>query len=385
MKIGFSDGNWRSLFCEAIVSLVNWVRANLFRNWFDGLVSLVLIALLAWAAFAVFEWAVLHAVWNAESLIQCNQLVRERHGTDAGGACWAVLKERSLQLAFGFYPEHLYLRPVLAIGLLPLALAPIVFRPWRRWVLWFAICYPIVSYFLVFGGFGMEKVPSARIGGFLLVFVFGVFGSVIAIAGGIAIALIGLFGILPVRLIMGAFHAVFSRIPIFILFYAGFVGLSYVLPLGLVLDFPFLFDLIFRIVLVLGLVSAAQIAETLRNDLATSLDTHSIGAAALGFTPTKSFWVVLFPAAFRQAFPKIVDELADLSRNTAIVSMIGLLDPLGLINNIRADSAWNGVVVELFISVAICFWVISFTLTSYSRYLRRCQTWETTRVQETYA
>ncbi|MEJ6714688.1 MAG: amino acid ABC transporter permease, partial [Rhodobacterales bacterium] len=56
---------------------------------------------------------------------------------------------------------------------------------------------------------------------------------------------------------------------------------------------------------------------------------------------------------------------------TTLVSIIGLLDPIGLSNAIRADSNWNGIVWELYGFIALMFWVVCFSMSRYSMYLER--------------
>src|SRR5690606_23461451 len=50
----------------------------------------------------------------------------ERWGPGVEGACWAVIRERWPQFLYGFYPAALYWRPVLAFGLLLIAIGPIL-------------------------------------------------------------------------------------------------------------------------------------------------------------------------------------------------------------------------------------------------------------------
>ena len=73
---------------------------------------------------------------------------------DASGACWAVVRERFNQFMFGFYPPELYWRPILTFVLLLVALAPVLFdwMPMRRQMLIFAGAYPVIAYYLLWGG-----------------------------------------------------------------------------------------------------------------------------------------------------------------------------------------------------------------------------------------
>ena len=51
------------------------------------------------------------------------------------------------------------------------------------------------------------------------------------------------------------------------------------------------------------------------------------------------------------------------------MSVIGLLDPVGLLSPIRADSSWNGILWELYLFVALFFWIFCFSMSRYSMYL----------------
>ncbi len=64
-----------------------------------------------------------------------------------------------------------------------------------------------------------------------------------------------------------------------------------------------------------------------------------------------------------------------LFKDTTLVSIIGLLDPLGLANAVRATSEWNGVIWEIYGFIALIFFVFCYGMSQYSQHLeRRLQT-----------
>jgi general L-amino acid transport system permease protein len=65
-------------------------------------------------------------------LKECREIVWASAGPEATGACWALIRERWHQFLFGFYPADLYWRPVLALGLLLIALAPVLYYGLRK-------------------------------------------------------------------------------------------------------------------------------------------------------------------------------------------------------------------------------------------------------------
>ena len=119
--------------------VVKWLRENLFSGWLNT--SLTLIALfIIWQALAAVGPWLLNSVWNAGSLRECRDIL-----DGAPGACFGVINDRWHQLLFGFYPSHLYWRPVLALGLLFAALAPILFTSLPRKLLAFTAIYPFLA------------------------------------------------------------------------------------------------------------------------------------------------------------------------------------------------------------------------------------------------
>ena len=103
---------------------VKWLRENLFSGWLNSILTVLGILAVIYLVWMAFPWW-WHSVWNATSLRECREIVAAAGGTD--GACWAVIKARWHQYIFGFYPQALYWRPVLACGLLFVALSPILF------------------------------------------------------------------------------------------------------------------------------------------------------------------------------------------------------------------------------------------------------------------
>jgi general L-amino acid transport system permease protein len=103
---------------------VKWMRENLFSGIFNTVLTVVGVIVIGYLAALATPW-LWHSVWNASSLSECREIVIANGGTD--GACWAVIEARWHQYIFGFYPQELYWRPVLACGLLFVALSPILY------------------------------------------------------------------------------------------------------------------------------------------------------------------------------------------------------------------------------------------------------------------
>ena len=139
------------------------------------------------------------ATWSAGSLTECREILsalgREGH---LGGACWGVIRERWIQLLFGFYPPELYWRPILAFILLAVALAPVLFAEYvPKKLAWFSAIYPFLMPWLLWGG--SIWTPLLVIAGFVIGWF--VFKAVSAATGDLAgpdCRRCGLFGLVAV-------------------------------------------------------------------------------------------------------------------------------------------------------------------------------------------
>lgn len=341
---------------------IGWIRKNLFDGPINSLLTLVSIAVIVLLVPPIFDWAFLKGVWNASSLTGCREIIVATHGEGATGACWAVINERFNQFLFGFYPPQLYWRPTLAFILLFVALAPILFTAVPRQALWFSLAYPVIAFFLIWGGMGLAPVESARLGGFMLALVIGVTGIAASLPLGILLALGRQSSMFFIKTICVVFIEFIRGVPLITLLFVASVLLNYFLPPGTS------FDLILRVVIMVTLFASAYMAEVIRGGLAALPQGQYEAADSLGLNYWKSTRLIIMPQALKIAIPGIVNTFIGLFKDTTLVSVIGLLDPVGLLNPIRADSNWNGIVWELYVFVAMFFWIFCFSMSRYSMY-----------------
>ena len=141
--------------------------------------------------------------------------------------------------------------------------------------------------------------------------------------------------------------------------------LNYFLPPGTT------FDIILRVIIMVTLFAAAYMAETIRGGLAALPTGQYEAADALGLDYWKATRLIIMPQALKISIPGIVSNFIGLFKDSVLVSIIGLMDPIGLTNNIRADANWNGIVWELYGFIALMFFIFCFGMSRYSMYLER--------------
>ncbi|MDX5592641.1 amino acid ABC transporter permease [Pseudovibrio sp. SPO723] len=345
----------------ATTGALAWTRENLFSSRLNTALTILSLLFLAWMIPGLVQWTFVDAVWFANSIDECRQL-------SPGGACWAVITARFDQFMFGFYPEELRWRPVLAFILLGVALLPVLWDavPARKQLFFFSAIYPLVAFALLWGdGFIFERVNSSDFGGFLLTMIIGVTGISFSLPIGVLLAL-GRNSNLPfIKLICVTFIEFIRGVPLITLLFVASTLLNYLLPPGTN------FDIILRVLIMVTLFASAYMAEVIRGGLAALSKGQYEAADALGLTYWQSMYLIILPQALKISIPGIVNTFIGLFKDTTLVSVIGLLDPLGIIQPILADSTWNGLVVELYAFVGLVFFVFCFAMSRYSMYLER--------------
>ncbi len=397
---------------------VGWIKENLFPNWYGSILTLVSLWLTYLLLAAFIPWA-FGGVWNAGSLNECREILQ---GHEA--ACWAVIHERFWQLMYGFYPSDLYWRPNLALILLITALVPILFEGAPRKLLWVSVATPFVAPWLLWGGtiwvpvmaamgfvvgflvyklaakslsdlaglvlgplaaiiwwlfvagsladslasvlpLAIESVQSRKFGGFMLAITLGITGIAASFPLGIVLALGRQSNLVIVKSLSVGFIEFIRGVPLITLLFVAQVMLAYFLPKGT--DF----DIILRVMIMITLFAAAYMAEVIRGGLAALPKGQYEAADALGLNYWQAQRLIIMPQALKIAIPGIVSTFIGLFKDTTLVSIIGLADPIGWVKYIQADANWNGIVWELYGFVAFVFFIICFAMSRYSMYLER--------------
>jgi general L-amino acid transport system permease protein len=416
------------------VGVIGWMRANLFSSWMNTILSVASAGFLFLVLSALLPWAI-SPTWSATSLSECREILlgvgREGH---LSGACWGVIRDRWVQLFMGFYPSELYWRPILSFILLFVALAPVLFAervPPK--LIWFSAIYPFLMPWLLWGGtiwapisamagfvvgavvyklvsarmssllaiilavlaaaiwwlflsggivgflgaapnddasggiipLAIESVGSREFGGLLLSILIGVVAIACSLPIGIVLALGRQSDLMIVKILCVGFIEFIRGVPLITLLFVASTLLNIFMPPGTA------FDIILRVLIMVTLFSAAYMAEVVRGGLAALPRGQYEGADSLGLNYWQAQRLIIMPQALKISIPGIVSTFIGVFKDTTLVSIIGLLDPLGLSNGIRANANWNGVVWELYGFIALMFWVFCFSMSRYSMYLER--------------
>ena len=395
--------------------ILRWMRENLFSSVWNSILSILAMLFVALVLAKLLPWAI-QPSWSSDSLGTCQE------NPDITGACWGVIRDRFNQLMFGFYPSELQWRPMLAFVLMLTAIAPVLFDKLPRKMMWFSAIYPFLAVWLLWGGsiwgpamalagfvigffahkllkgpvgelaamilavlatilwwlyavdpvagalatsvpVNLTEVISSNFGGLMLSITIGVSGIAFSLPLGIVLALGRQSDMFIIKILCVGFIEFIRGVPLITLLFVASVLLSFFLPPDTN------FDLILRVIIMVTIFASAYMAEVIRGGLA-GLPTGQYEAAdALGLNYWQSMQLVIMPQALKISIPGIVGTFIGVFKDTTLVSLIGLLDPVGLIVTIQGTHDWSGVVWELYLFIALMFWVFTFSMSRYSMYL----------------
>lgn len=345
------------------VGIVGWIRHNLLSTPFNAVMTALAIWFLWKTVPPLFEWIFIDSVWTAKSRKECWAKME----IPEGGACWAFIKDRMQLFTYGFYPSPSRWRVNLSFVLLIVAILPVLYdkMPGRRIFLWYAMAFPFVAGWLLVGGLGLAPVDTDQFGGILLTLIIGVTGISFSLPIGILLAL-GRRSNMPVLRVVCVLFIEFIRgVPLIALLFIASTMLNYFLPPGTV------FDLLTRVLIIVTLFSAGYIAEVVRGGLQGIPKGQFEAAESLGMTYIKSHYLVILPQALKISIPGIVNTFIGLFKDTTLVLIIGMLDPLGIGRASLADAVWAGLAREVYFFIALFFFICCFGMSRYSLYLEK--------------
>jgi general L-amino acid transport system permease protein len=117
------------------------------------------------------------------------------------------------------------------------------------------------------------------------------------------------------------------------------------------------------------LFSSAYMAETIRGGLQAIPHGQYEAADALGFNALQKMRFIILPQALRIVIPAIVGQFIGAYKSSSLVSIVGLFDLLGIQKSILASAKYQGLRVELYVTLAVVYFLGSFVMSTYSRRL----------------
>ena len=374
-------------------TLLGWLRRNLFSTWYNALLTVLCLALIALAGRSALEWALGQARWEVITANLRLFLVGQ-YPASATWRVWACvgLLAALIGLSYGVWGRGRRADALGVVGL-PVVLA-LVFEGetriallaagaagalglglgrWRRarlarwavfgWVIYFPLVIVLVS---GFGGEGsvLPLVPTNLWGGLLLTLLLSVVGIVFSFPLGVLLALGRQSGLPAVRALSVTYIEVVRGVPLVTVLFMAQLMLPLFLP-GVTID------RVVRAMAGIVLFSAAYLAENVRGGLQAIPRGQYEAARALGLNTWKMMLLIILPQALKIVIPVLVGQFIALFKDTSLVVIVGLLELMGIAKAVLAQPDFLGLQAEVYLFVALVYAVFCYLMSDLSQRLER--------------
>jgi general L-amino acid transport system permease protein len=343
----------------AMAAPIRWRRA-----WFPtpamAVLSLLLLASFIAFGWTFFQWAIVNAHWRGSASDAC---------VDESGACWAFVIARWKPWLVGNYPSAELWRAWLCFAAFALFWTWVVRRPHAaslRSVLLGFIVLPVALWLLLEGGGPLAVVEPTLWGGLLLTLVVTLATFALALPLGLCLAL-GRRSRLPiVRVLCGTFVEAMRAIPLLAVLFIAATLAPMFLPRGSNVD------LFTRAVVAFALFNAAMAAEVFRGGLQSVGRGQREAATTVGLSDFAALRLIVLPQAVVAVVPALVNIMIAVIKETTLLSVIGVNDLLGAVENGAKSPDWIGgpnILAAGHVFLAAAYFCVCHGLSQYSRRL----------------
>ncbi|MEN9762577.1 MAG: hypothetical protein RI906_2403 [Pseudomonadota bacterium] len=347
-----------SLSRPAGPSPLAWMRVNLFSTPGNTVLTLLLLALLAWLVPKAGGWLLWDAVWGKQPVAACDAVRGQ-------GACWSVVWEKFRFMLFGVYPFGEQWRPAIAIVVLTALLVVSAIRWfWNRWLVLIWVTGIALAFWLMGGGLGLARIPAERWGGLPVTLILAIFGIGFAFPLGVLLAL-GRRSRLPViRAFSVIYIEVVRGVPLITVLFMASVMFALFMPEG------FRIEQLLRAQIAIILFIAAYLAEAVRGGLQAIPRGQYEAAEALGLPYWKTMGLVILPQALKVSIPPIVNIFISVFKDTSLVVIIGIYDfAYAVKKSVETDISWKKYFIEAFMFSIVVYWIYCYAMSKYSQWL----------------
>ncbi len=376
-------------------TVLGWIYKNLFSTWYNGLLTVLSLALVYAIARPVLVWSFTQARWEVVTVNMRLLMVGQYPVTELwrvwlcvhllaaiGGLSWGIWihRYRILGLAILLTPPllaftaldaaspariHLIVMPVVA--LVAFILGRLGGRRIQRTVLTFWLIYLPLVILLVSGVTGesdpLRSVSSNFWGGLLLTMLLTVVGILVSFPLGILLAL-GRRSELPIiRWSSIGYIELVRGVPLVTILFMAQIMLPLFLPAGMTVD------RVLRAMIGIILFTAAYQAENIRGGLQVIPTGQYDAAKALGLSGIQTTVLIILPQALRNVIPVLVGQFIALYKDTSLVAIVGLLDLLGIAKSIVSQPQFIGLQREAYLFVTLIYWFLSYFMAYLSQRL----------------
>ncbi len=335
-------------------NLLDSLNKNINSNWFNSILTLLLIFLLIIGIPILLNWAFFDANFTGSSKEDCT----------GSGACWVFINVWFERLIYGLYPNDQIWRVNIAFTILILTVGAVFFvnEKIKRYIIIFLLfVFPFILISLLSGGnFGLEKIPTNEWGGLSLTFIISIFAILFCFPVGMFLALGRRSSFPVIRYSSIGFIEFWRGVPLITVLFMASVMFPMFLPDGTFLD------KLIRVIIAITLFEAAYMAEVIRGGLQALPRGQYDAGKSLGMSYWKLHLLVILPQALKLIIPGIANTFLALVKDTPLILVVGLLELVGMIDMAKTNPKWLGFAAEGYVFAGLVFWIICYAMSRYS-------------------
>jgi general L-amino acid transport system permease protein len=371
-----------------------WIRRNLFSNWWNSVLTVVTGVLVLYVAFRLLRFVFVSADWTVFKA-NLRVYITGRFPVEELWRVWAVvfLLAGLAGLSRGAFPPSRWSRRrlLLAAVLGALTIGALLYLLDSALV-WLLLGVAVVVYAagLVGGRRSGRRLGGALLGAWILAFPAIV--TLLSVGdvktdqwGGLLlnliVAVVAIFVSFPIGLLLALGRR--SSLPVVSGFCVGFIEVVRGVPLVTLLIFgrfvlplllPPQLDLsqIMRAMFMITIFSSAYVAEIVRGGLQGVPEGQYEAARALGLSTTRTMALIALPQALRSTIPSMIGHFISVFKDTSLLAALDIFtDLLDTADRASNDLRFVGHQAEALLPAAFFFWVIAFTMSRWSQRVER--------------
>ena len=219
---------------------------------------------------------------------------------------------------------------------------------------------------MIYGAINQAGIGWDEWSGLHLTLMVSALAIVLAFPLGLLLALARRSTLPALRTMATVYIEAIRGVPLITLLFMGEFILGFLLPAGTVLS------AITKALAVMTLFTAAYIAEIVRGGLQSLHSGQNEAGQALGLAPPTIMRRIILPQALTAVIPAMVGQFISLFKDSSLLSIIAVLEFLGVRKIVHAQADFRGVgIAETLVFVAIGYWAFSFAMSSESQRLER--------------
>ena len=339
--------------------ILDSLNKNINSNWFNALLSLLIIFVLIQNIPPLLNWLFFDANFVGETKEECT----------GSGACWIFIKAWFPRLIYGLYPNaEIWRINFTFLMLIALVISGFLSPPKiKKYIIIFLLfVFPFIAINLISGGnFGLEWVETTAWGGLSLTFIISIFALLFCFPVGMFLALGRRSSAPVIRYSSIGFIEFWRGVPLITVLFMASVMMPMFLPDGTYMD------KLVRVIIAITLFEAAYMAEVIRGGLQALPRGQYDAGKSLGMGYWRMHLLVILPQALKLVIPGIANTFLALVKDTPLILVVGLLELVGMIDMAKSNPDWLGFATEGYIFAGVVFWIICFNMSRYSQRLER--------------